>query len=109
MASEDVGKELRDKIELLLIQQHFELLEELRSPRFFGSWYKIWANANQEIRLLWDGMEHWLILQSRLSQEQQSDEDNWEDVIEQGISEDEDMRLIEEQFIQRLKELIHVT
>lgn len=64
---------LRDDLDSILGPVKFRLAEEVYSPASFGSMYAVWSRRGESMRLVWDGKEGMLVLQS-------STDANWVDV-----------------------------
>lgn len=54
----------RHLAERLLREQGWALLEEIHHPGAFGSWYAVFGRGPRQLRLVWDGKEQLLGLQS---------------------------------------------
>ena len=57
-------EKIRQTIEPVLLEHDFNNIEEECNPEISGSCYAIFQNAQEQIRLTWDGREYWFLLQS---------------------------------------------
>lgn len=55
---------IQDTLQPVLLEKGFTKIEEKCYPEAFDSCYVIFQNAKEHIRLIWDGKEHWFLLQS---------------------------------------------
>ncbi|MGH2450232.1 MAG: hypothetical protein ACRDGE_02965 [Candidatus Limnocylindria bacterium] len=56
---------LRDDLDSIIAPVKFRLAEEVYSHASFGSMYAVWSRRGESIRLVWDGKEAMLVLQTR--------------------------------------------
>lgn len=57
-------EKIRQAIEPVLLEHDFNKTEEECNPEISGSCYAIFQDAQEQIRLTWDGEEYWFLLQS---------------------------------------------
>ncbi len=58
-------EDIRDRLEAILAPVKFRLGAEVYDYASFGSMYAVWSRRGEDIRLLWDGKEGYLLLEAR--------------------------------------------
>ena len=55
---------LRDRLDDILAAVAFRLAEEVYRPASFGSMHAVWSRRGENVRLVWDGKERVLVLET---------------------------------------------
>jgi hypothetical protein len=73
-------EKVRKMIQSILLKHSFTKIEEKFYPEIFGSCHVIFQNPQEQIRLIWDGKEHWFLLES-ISDLPETYKSGWTDIL----------------------------
>ena len=74
---------LLTEVEAELKASGFRCVHDQKHPHAFGSRELVWAGTKQAIRLVWDGKESWVRVQTR-----PSDGIKWKDIVLERVGRD---------------------
>jgi len=74
---------LLNEVEAELKASGFRRVHDQKHPQAFGSRELVWAGTKQVVRLVWDGKESWILVQTR-----PSDGIKWKDVVLERVGRD---------------------